>query len=145
MALGALPSVYATSAANCTAINCNLHGVTIDIGPPGANPCNGQPATSDAYVTGNFQVHGSADGSHTTGTLEGSVTVVQDNGVVYTGHVKDWFGGNINKGGTSEFSGTAVYDIYGSDGTHYIIHSVSHETITPAGVITVNFNNLTCN
>jgi hypothetical protein len=139
----AIPSAFATSSSNCTPINCNLHGATVDIGPLGVNPCNGQPSTTDSFVTGNFAFHGSADGTHSTGTIEGQVSFAQDNGVTYTGHLTDWFGGNVNNG-AAEFTGTVNANLVGSDGTTIHLNGVMHMTMTPSGAITANVNNLNC-
>ena len=144
--VGAAPAVFATSAANCNfPYNCNLHGVTFDLGPPSppTNPCTGATIT-DIAVTGNVMIHTTADGNHVTATIVGQATLTQDNGVTYTGHYQSWFGGNINKGGTVQMSGTDNGNLVGSDGTSFHLTDHAAMTITPAGVVTVSISAFNC-
>jgi len=145
--LGVAPVAFATKSANCSPTSCNLHDVSLDLGPlpGGVNACNGQPVATDLLVSnGNLQIHTSADGSHTTATIEGTFYFSQTNGVSYSGHGKEWFGTNVNKGGTFESTSTSNIDFTGTDGSVIHINAVTHLTVTPAGVVTANVDSFNC-
>jgi hypothetical protein len=136
---------FATSAPNCNSFNCNLHDVMLDLGPPGPFPCGpnqGLAASTDLFVTGNLQVHSSAN--HFTETIEGTWTVTLVNGVSYTGHIATWFGGNFNPNGNAEATNVLNLKGTGSDGSTVSFSMLMHMTILPDGTITSNINSATC-
>jgi hypothetical protein len=140
-----IPAANATSAPNCNSFNCNLQGVTLDLGPPGPFPCppnQGVAPSTDLFVTGNMQVHSSANHFHET--IEGIWTVTLANGVSYSGHIATSFGGNFNANGNAESINTLNLNGAGSDGSSVSFSMVMHITILPDGTITSIVNNTMC-
>jgi hypothetical protein len=123
------------------------HG-TFDPELTGPNPCSGADIISvDASGNTVFHITYFPDGDEywVTGTGTGKVTIVDSNGVTYTGHLTFWFGSNWNEkneNNTFTFSIT----LKGSDGSTITAHEVQHFAMNANGVVTVNFDtmSLTC-
>jgi len=80
--------------------------------------------------------------------LDPNGNVVYLNGPTYTGHVADWGGGNVTKGG-SQFTFTFSVNGVGSDGSTFGAHSVFHSTAWPGdpedpSLVKVMFQHETC-
>lgn len=63
-----------------------------------------------------------------TFTLAGSLTVLSDNGVVYTGRITLWDGENVNLANYTATS-TFIVHVSGSDGSTFTAHIVAHTTL----------------
>ena len=125
----------------------NVHGVFTE--PEfDTNPCSGAAITSfDAFGNVVFHVTFFPGGDEywVTGTETGKVTIVDENGVTYTGHFTAWFGSNWNeKNQNNTF--TLTIKLAGSDGSTITVHETQHFAVNANGVVTVDFDtvSLTC-
>ncbi|HEY8803340.1 MAG TPA: hypothetical protein VIN00_09705 [Candidatus Dormibacteraeota bacterium] len=136
------------SGAGAVSMTQNIHNgtSTFDV----TNPCTGVAGT----VTENFNavfhltVLTSGVGAGTgwgTFTLAGDFTLVQVNGVTYTGHITIWDGQNFN---LTNYTATSTFILHGkgSDGTSLSFHEVVHITaqLGPPPTIVVFFDKPTC-
>ena len=110
------------------------------------NPCNGEPGTVTAIAANEvFHVTFFTNGDEfwVTGTDEGSVTFTPDDpsGVSASGHFAAWFGESFNeKNDVQHFTNT--FNLRGTDGSHVVVHETAHLSTNAAGVVTVNFDNV---
>ena len=125
----------------------NIHGI-FDPGVEGPNPCSGADLVS-VEASGNLVNHitffPDGDEVWATFTETGKITIVDSNGVTYTGHFTVWGNFNVNeKNANNTF--TLTFMLTGSDGSTITIHEVQHFALTANGVVTVNFDTtrLTC-
>jgi hypothetical protein len=125
----------------------NIHG-TFDPGLTDPNPCTGAGIVSaDAF--GNVVMHETffpaGDEVWATFTETGKVTIVDTNGVTYTGHLTVWGNFNLNEKNTNN-TFTLTITLRGSDGSTITVHEVQHFALNANGVVTVDFDNmrLTC-
>lgn len=146
--LMALPAQ--ASGAGAVSFTQNMHNVTstFDV----VNPCTNQSGTvTETYnAVLHVTVLTSGVGAGTgwfTFTISGDITLVQTNGVTYTGHMTGWDGGNMN---LQNFTGTDIFIVTanGSDGTHISFHAVAHITVVMTNsspTVVVQFAMGTCN
>jgi hypothetical protein len=122
----------------------HIHG-TFDPGLEGPNPCTGADIVS-AEAVGNGVMHVTffPDGDEVwaTFTLTGKVTVIDSNGVTYTGHLTIWGNFNLNEK-NSNFTFTLTIKLSGSDGSTITAHEVQHFALNANGVVTVDFDRMT--
>jgi len=123
------------------------HG-TFDPEIDGPNPCSGADIVS-SDATGTTVLHQtyfpSSDEYWVTGTDAGKVTIVDSNGVTYTGQFTTWFGSNWNaRNQNNTFTLTVM--LRGSDGSTITVHEVQHFAVNANGDVTVDFDTptLTC-
>ena len=123
----------------------NFHG---SVTSTGVNPCNG--GTVDLTLIFNGVVHETyfpaSDEFWFTTTEEDKLTAIDEGtGVVYSGHLTNWFGFNLNRQNATT-TGILVIHATGSDGSTIALHDVSHTTLLPDGTISVTFDKptLTC-
>jgi hypothetical protein len=77
-----------------------------------------------------------------TFTETGKVTVVDDSGVSYSGHITAWGNFILNQqNSTNGF--TLTLKLTGSDGSTITAHEVQHFTENANGVVTVTFDRMT--
>jgi hypothetical protein len=125
----------------------HIHG-TFDPGFDEPNPCSGAAVVS-AEAFGNVVMHETffpaGDEVWATFTETGKVTVLDSNGVTYTGHVTVWGNFNVNEK-NSNFTFTLTVKLSGSDGSTISLHEVQHFALNANGVVTVDFDTprLTC-
>jgi hypothetical protein len=122
----------------------HIHG-TFDPGFEDPNPCSGATIVSaDAF--GNVVMHETffpaGDEVWATFTETGKVTVLDSNGVTYTGHLTDWGNFNLNEQNTNN-AFTLTLKLTGSDGSTITAHEVQHFALNANGVVTVNFDRMT--
>lgn len=116
---------------------------------PGVNPCTGEPGTLTLAVkNGVFHATTQADGDFwVTGTFNGTVTFVPEDpeGIVYSGHFAQWFGGAMNNKNELAHD-TANFHLTGTDGSRVGVHSTEHVSTNGRGEPTVTFEktHLTC-
>lgn len=114
------------------------------------NPCTG--VLGDVTLTYNGVMHvtflTSGVGAGTgwgTFTATGDLSVIQDNGVTYTGQFMTWDGFNFN---LENFTSTMTFIVHatGSDGSTVSFHSVAHITalLTSPPTVVVQFMMGTC-
>jgi hypothetical protein len=150
--LGALLAPAAASAApggtgHTVTMTENIHGV-FDAGIEGPNPCSGADIVS-VDASGNLVNHitffPAGDEVWATFTETGKVTLLDSNGVTYTGHLTVWGNFNMNeKNANNSFTLTII--LTGSDGSTITAHEVQHFALNANGVVTVDFDTmrLTC-
>jgi hypothetical protein len=110
---------------------------------PVQNPCTGEPGTLTG-VAANSVFHvtffETSDEFWATGTGEGTATFTPENpeGMPASGHFAAWFGQSTNNKNEVEHS-TNTFQLYGTDGSHIVIHAISHVSTNAIGVGTVSF------
>jgi hypothetical protein len=121
---------------------------TFDPELDGPNPCSGATIVS-ADAIGNGVVHETffpaGDEAWGTFTETGKVTIVDDAGVTYTGHLTIWGNFNVNeRNSNNTFTFTIMLN--GSDGSTIAAHEVQHFALNANGTVTVDFDTmrLTC-
>ena len=120
------------------------HGV-FDAGLDGPNPCSGADIVSDnasGTVVNHVTFFPAGDEVWATFTETGSVTLLDSNGVTYTGHVTAWGNFNMNEQNSNN-SFTLTVHLTGSDGSSITVHQVQHFALNANGVVTVNFDRMT--
>jgi hypothetical protein len=109
------------------------------------NPCTGAPGTLTAIAANSvFHVTFFENGNESwvTGTAEGAVTFTPEvAGVSASGHFATWFGGAINNKNTVEHS-TSNFNLQNTDGSHVVVHGMSHLSTNASGTVTVSFEKL---
>lgn len=141
MAMGAAPAFAGGNGA--TTFTQHDHAVAESFASP--NPCTGDAGTvSDVH---NAVFHGTINstGSWFTGTVEGQFTFTpaDPTKVGYTGHFTNWFGDENNQRNGVEHS-TFNIVATGTDGSRLQFHENAQMTMTANGVITVNFDKVSC-
>ncbi len=123
------------------------HGV-FDAGLSGPNPCSGADIVS-VDASGNVLDHvtffPAGDEVWATFTETGKITLLDSNGVTYTGHLTVWGNFNLNEQNSNN-TFTLTVMLAGSDGSTITAHEVQHFALNANGVVTVNFDrmNLSC-
>jgi hypothetical protein len=123
------------------------HGV-FDSGLSGPNPCSGADIVS-VDASGNVVDHitffPADDEVWATFTETGKITLLDSNGVTYTGHLTAWGNFNLNERNSNN-SFTLTVMLSGSDSSAITAHEVQHFALNANGVVTVDFDrmNLTC-
>jgi hypothetical protein len=125
----------------------NFHGI-FDAGIEGPNPCSGADIVSvDASGDGVEHVtfFPESDEFWATFTETGKITLLDSNGVTYTGHLTDEGNVNLNEKNTNT-TFTLTIALRGSDGSTITAHEVQHFALNANGVVTVDFDTmrLTC-
>jgi hypothetical protein len=117
---------------------------TMDI----VNPCTGVAGTVSITYNGVAHVTllTSGVGAGTgwaTFTATGDFTLVQVDGVTFTGHFTAWDGQSFN---LKNFAATAILVIHGtgSDGSSLRFHDVMHITVVPGPTLVVSFDKPSC-
>jgi hypothetical protein len=110
------------------------------------NPCTGEPGTISAIAANEvFHVTFFTNGDEfwVTGTDEGTATFTPDNpnGVSASGHFAAWFGESFNE------KNDVQHDIFNltltnTDGSHIVVHEITHLSTNATGVVTVNFDKM---
>lgn len=145
------PATSASAAAGGTGhtvtMTEHIHGI-FDPGVEGPNPCSGADLVS-VEASGNLVNHVTyfPDGDEVwaTFTETGQVTILDSNGVTYTGHFTVWGNFNVNEQNANN-TFTLTFMLKGSDGSTLTLHEVQHFALNANGVVTVNFDTtrLTC-
>jgi hypothetical protein len=125
----------------------NIHGV-FDPELTGPNPCSGADIVSvDAFgnVVNHITFFPDGDEVWATFTETGKITIVDSNGVTYTGHLTLWGNFNLNEQNSNQ-TFTLTITLRGSDGSTITAHEVQHFALNANGVVTVDFDTmrLTC-
>ncbi len=92
-----------------------------------------------------FHITKQADGTFwVTGTAEGTATFTptDPSGASASGHFQNWFGESLNDQNNVKHS-TGNFNLWGSDGSHIVVHTASHLSTNASGDVTVKFNNFT--
>ncbi len=123
------------------------HGV-FDAGLTDPNPCTGADvvaADASGTVVNHVTFFPDGDEVWATFTETGKVTIVDSNGVTYTGQITLWGNFNLNEKNTN-FTFTLTLTLSGSDGSTITVHEVQHFALNANGVVTVDFDtmHLTC-
>jgi hypothetical protein len=123
------------------------HGV-FDAGIEGPNPCSGADIVSvnaSGTVVNHVTFFPAGDEVWATFTETGKVTILDSNGVTYTGHLTAWGNVNMNEQNANN-SFTLTIILRGSDGSTITAHEVQHFALNANGVVTVDFDTmrLTC-
>src|SRR6476619_963252 len=119
------------------------HGV-FDAGIEGPNPCSGADIVSvnaSGTVVNHVTFFPAGDEVWATFTETGKITIVDSNGVTYTGRLTDWGNFNLNEKNTN-FSFTLTITLRGSDGSTITAHEVQHFAQSANGVVTVDFDTM---
>src|SRR6266702_2683391 len=120
------------------------HGV-FDAGLSGPNPCSGADIVS-VDASGNVLDHvtffPAGDEVWATFTEAGKITLLDSNGVTYTGHLTVWGNFNLNEQNSNN-TFTLTVMLTGSDGSTITAHEVQHFALNANGVVTVNFDRMT--
>jgi hypothetical protein len=113
---------------------------------PVTNPCTGESGTLTAIAANEvFHVTFFTNGDEgwVTGTDEGMATFTPDNpkGISASGHFAAWFGESLNN------KNDVQHDIFNltltnTDGSHIVVHEITHLSTNAAGVVTVNFDKM---
>ena len=125
----------------------HIHGI-FDPGLEGPNPCSGADIVS-VEASGNLVNHitffPDGDEVWATFTETAKITIVDSNGVTYTGHITAWGNFNINEQNANN-SFTLTIKLTGSDGSTITAHEVQHFALNANGDVTVDFDTmrLTC-
>ena len=109
--------------------------------PDATNPCTGAPgvATFDGNAVEHVTYFPDSDEVWATFTETGKVTLIDSNGVTYTGHITAWGNFNMNEQNSNN-SFTLTVMLAGSDGSSITVHEVQHFALNANGVVTVNFD-----
>jgi hypothetical protein len=110
------------------------------------NPCTGEPGTLTATAANEvFHVTFFENGDEfwVTGTAEGTATFTPENlgGVSASGHFATWFGEAANNKNTVTHS-TTNFNLQNTDGSHVVVHGVSHVSTNASGEVKVSFERL---
>jgi len=120
------------------------HGV-FDAGLTGPNPCTGADIISNdatGTVVNHVTFFPAGDEVWATFTETGKITLLDSNGVTYTGHLTVWGNFNMNEQNSNN-SFTLTVMLSGSDGSTITAHEVQHFALNANGVVTVNFDTMT--
>ncbi len=123
-----------------------VHNGTAPFGE-GPNPCTGLMDTGT--LTYNLVMHITVDSNgevHTTISQTGDINVVEENGVVYTGHIHFVFSVNLQFLGDGRFvtTMTVAGHATGSDGSMIRVFAIQHITLKSiTGPPTVEFERMT--
>jgi hypothetical protein len=148
VALGALVAPTAALAApggtgHTVTMTEITHGV-FDAGLEGPNPCSGADIVSvdaSGTVVNHVTFFPAGDEVWATFTETGKVTLLDSNGVTYTGHLTLWGNFNLNeKNSNNTF--TLTITLTGSDGSTITTHEVQHFALNANGVVTVDFDTM---
>jgi hypothetical protein len=111
--------------------------------PTATNPCTGDSghllAVSSTDV---FHITTQADGTAwVTGTAQGTVTFTADDpsNPSASGHFVLWFGDSFNDKNTVQHI-AGNFNLTGTDGSHIVVHMLSHLSTNARGVPTVTFS-----
>jgi hypothetical protein len=124
-----------------------IHG-EFDPGLEDPNPCTGADVVS-ASAFGNVVMHVTFfpddDEVWATFTETGRITILDSNGVTYTGRITAWGNFNLNEKNTNS-TFTVSVKLTGSDGSTITLHEVQHFGTNANGDVTAEFDkpNLTC-
>jgi len=119
------------------------HGV-FDADLSGPNPCSGADIVSEdasGTVVDHVTFFPASDEVWATFTETGKVTLLDSNGVAYTGHLTAWGNFNMNEQNSNN-SFTLTVQLRGSDGSSITVHEVQHFALNANGVVTVNFDRM---
>ena len=120
------------------------HGV-FDAGLTGPNPCTGADiisADASGTVVNHVTFFPAGDEVWATFTETGKITLLDSNGVTYTGHLTVWGNFNLNERNSNN-TFTLTVMLAGSDGSGITAHEVQHFALNANGVVTVNFDRMT--
>jgi hypothetical protein len=111
---------------------------------PVTNPCTGASGTFTATADNGVEhetYFTTGPEFWFTGTAEGTATFTPDDplGVSASGHFAEWFGESFNNKNDVQHD-TSTFQLKGSDGSHVVVHEVSHFSTNAKGVITVSFD-----
>jgi len=125
----------------------HIHG-EFDPGFEDPNPCTGAAvvsASADGNVVDHVTFFPGGDEVWATFTETGKVTVLDSNGVTFTGRITAWGNFNLNEQNTNS-TFTLTLNLKGSDGSTIVFHEVQHFGTNANGDVTVEFDkpSLTC-
>jgi hypothetical protein len=143
--LAAGAALAAAGGRGTVTITQHAHNVQL-FSDPVTNPCTGESGTLTA-IAENEVVHVTffTDGDEfwVTGTDEGTATFTpaNPNGVSASGHFAAWFGESLNEKNDVQHD-TFNLTLRSTDGSHVVVHEITHLSTNAAGVVTVNFDKM---
>jgi hypothetical protein len=144
LALVATTSALASGAGTVTK---TVHGRNVVLfSNPATNPCSGAAGTLTATAATTVEhITRQADGTFwVTFTAQGTATFTPTNpsDASASGHFQQWFGESKNNQNVVRHS-TGNFNLWGSDGSHIVVHMAVHVSTNASGVVTVKFRNFT--